>query len=428
MGRRRCSAWWLSCFALAVAIVADDLALSSGVPPSLTGVLGSLPPSKPHTLEHTVGLTRRLQAGATKTLRVALCIAGHLRSFVLPGVYSGIYKHILTAPGIDAGVFMVAHLYNQCSSDFCRGAPKMQVDSQAHPNMKEAELLFKPYMKHYEITVGSDCNSLKSSWASSPTGLYNSRTWHCWNDGGYLQIMWLDRAIQEAMHGKFFFDVMLRMRPDVGVFAPIAWTQVSRTAVNFMPKDAGGKSDWFFAAPHSLVHSWWDEIIVPGYKSRILGGCCPDYVIFDRGQGLHQMDFPVAIVRDAGTADCFRLVTSTPLRQECFQDSRSGFFDRLQPDVAVATTTVITRTVITTTRTSTTRTTRPRKIAKVFAPSSSSTTTSTETATSITSTTTDVRVASHAFGHRRLGHPAILALLSWWTSSAPDACMWRVAT
>jgi len=270
-------------------------------------------------------------------LMVAVCITGHLRTFVLKGVFSGIHKHLLTAPGIQAGVFLLGHLGSfQGSADARATAWTTPVVSSANDTrLTEAALpLLRPFIKHLELTDGGDCQALEASWASSRIpGSYNPRTWSCLNEGGYLQVMWMDRAIQEAMHSGDRYDVMLRTRPDVGVFAPIAWSQVSPMAVNFMPKDAGGKSDWFFVVAWSLIESWWDETIIPGYKDRTLGGCCPDYVIFDRGEQLQQMDFPVVIVRDSQRADCFRLVSNFDLRQACFEKLGNGFWDRMQSGV-----------------------------------------------------------------------------------------------
>jgi len=171
-----------------------------------------------------------------------------------------------------------------------------------------------------ESTSGS-CRDLEEKWGFD--GI-NGRS--CTANGYFMQMMWLDHCIHKVRNSGKQYDLLVRMRPDVGIFQPFPWEQLSRDKVTYMQKDAGGKVDWFFSVPWSTISTWWDPIAELYASGR---GGLPDYTIFENQNGLAEQDFPVVIVRGKRSAQCWRIVTNSAFQQDCNQKTAAGFWEQL---------------------------------------------------------------------------------------------------
>lgn len=259
------------------------------------------------------------QSLAKKThYRVAVCSTGHLRTFVQPGVYSGLVANLLqTLPG-TTDLFLTGHLgYYAGSADASYTIQDKQGVTSAYDEALTRALKYVGLNgSQAEITQG-DCSALQAAWRRDGiTGRYCNG-----QSGDFMQIMWLDHCIRRVRQSGTKYDVLVRMRPDVGIFKPIY--SLDRESVSYMQKDAGGKADWFFTVPWATLETWWDPLAeLYSYG----GGGLPDYTLFEDTRGLTETDFPVAIVRGRRSAQCFRLVHSFEHRSDCYKKAPSGYF------------------------------------------------------------------------------------------------------
>jgi len=89
-----------------------------------------------------------------------------------------------------------------------------------------------------------------------------------------MQVMWLGHCIHKVRTSGVHYDLMVRIRPETGVFEPIPWTALSTTLVSYAQKKTRGRqsmADWFFTIPMPALNSWWDRF--EGlYASGVAGG------------------------------------------------------------------------------------------------------------------------------------------------------------
>lgn len=196
------------------------------------------------------------RSGRSGFQRAALCVTGHVRTFVLPGVSDSWVKNLITTnPGGPVDTFFFGHLghYGKHASTEALSAQDVGLKKAlANPSLR---------VKHAEITQSGSCDDLGKSWGKNLTD--------CNYSGRYLQVMWMDRCVQMVMQEPERYDLIIRMRPDVGVFNPIPWGQMSTTKVNYMkrhvptkvkfPPQAG--EDWFFTLPRRVVHTYWGRVM-----------------------------------------------------------------------------------------------------------------------------------------------------------------------
>jgi len=139
-------------------------------------------------------------------------------------------------------------------------------------------------------------------------------------------MMWLDHCIDLVLNSSVRYDLILRMRPDIGVFAPIPWWNISLNRVSIMLKDSGGIADFFFTIPTKLIDGWWKRAV----RQYLKGGSWRsiDTVLFSRKR-MRVTNFPAVIVRDGYAAQCWRIVGSLADRQNCIAKEQAGYFAKL---------------------------------------------------------------------------------------------------
>jgi len=175
--------------------------------------------------------------------------------------------------------------------------------------------------KETYITKGGDCAALLAAWRKA--GVTGRR---CGPNKNFMQVMWIDHCVHMVRKSGVVYDLILRTRPDVGVFQSINYNALPLNAVSAMPKDEGGGADWFFAFPMSLVDTWWDRIA--SLYAADAAGPLPDYTLFAppfiRG-ALYVTQFPAVIIRTPTHVECFRL-QDVGLERACYQLQASGYF------------------------------------------------------------------------------------------------------
>jgi len=281
--------------------------------PNVVDILGRLPlPSSPSSV--------MLEHKADKS--IAVCSTGHLRTFSLPGMYSSLEKHLLkTAPG-SIDLFVVGHLGVYRGSDDAQDTVQMDGPSTADDEqlIQALDHLGLKGSDRVEHTSG-DCSALEASWDRDGT---EGRS--CMGNGNFMQMMWLDHCVHMVRSSGRQYDLLVRMRPDVGIFQPFPWDSISTDHVTYMQKDAGGRVDWFFTVPWTTIDTWWDPIA--DMYARGFDGL-PDYSIFSNPEMLVESNFPVVIVRGSRSAQCWRIVTSADLQSDCEHKTATGFWEQL---------------------------------------------------------------------------------------------------
>jgi len=283
--------------------------------PSIIDILGRLP--------RPASMASQAKQNRSSGGKVAVCSTGHLRTFSLPGMYSSLSKHLLqSAPG-SADLYLVGHLGAFRGSDDAHKTVQMDGPATADDALlTQARGHLGLSGDHVEHTSG-DCTALEESWARDGiTGRV------CTDNGNFMQMMWLDHCVHMVRNSGKHYDLLVRMRPDVGIFQPFPWDTLSDDHVTYMQKDAGGKVDWFFTVPWSTIDTWWDP--VAAMYATGFGGL-PDYSIFSHSEMLVERNFPVVIVRGIRSAQCWRIVTSSKLQSDCEQKTGSGFWEQLHP-------------------------------------------------------------------------------------------------
>eukprot|EP00930_Biecheleria_cincta_P028264 TRINITY_DN1970_c0_g1_i9.p1 TRINITY_DN1970_c0_g1~~TRINITY_DN1970_c0_g1_i9.p1 ORF type:complete len:296 (+),score=43.65 TRINITY_DN1970_c0_g1_i9:204-1091(+) len=279
--------------------------------PNIMDVLARLP----------TGQVAMSMSESKRARKVAVCVSGHLRTFILPGVHSALAKHAVQVDGVSVDTYIVGHLgkYANTVSAFT-GMGFQESHASALGNAQSPEVQSAIHYaglntKDTYISMG-DCPALEAAWQAD--GIKGRG---CKEFGSFLQIMWLDQCVRMVRTSGVAYDLIVRTRPDMGVFQPIDYNSLPLNQVSFMPKD-DGRADYFFAIPMSLVTAWWD-----GIANMYVGGemQAPDFKIFGDGAGMHQTQFPAAIVRDPSKVECFRLMDAA-LRSACQQAQNGQYF------------------------------------------------------------------------------------------------------
>jgi len=286
---------------------------------NLVDILGALAAKDPQA----VSLAQQQFAGVQSTTATAVCSSGHLRTFAMPGMYKSLQQNLLSRPNTD--LFLVGHFGAFHGSPSAKSIQKFVLSRDDEALQKAIKFLG---LDEAHMALGSgDCDELEAVWKEDGV---TGRS--CRGANGYrMQLLGVDHCIRLVKHTKKHYDLFVRMRPDIGIFAPMPWDSVDLHKVTYMPKDCGGKADFFFAAPMNLLDKWWDHVLdLYKYNSHTP----PDYAIFSNSAStpIKEAGFPAAIVRGEHLLECFRLVngmvwqSSGQLQEQCKQAQECGLF------------------------------------------------------------------------------------------------------
>jgi hypothetical protein len=147
-----------------------------------------------------------------------------------------------------------------------------------------------------------------------------------------MQIMWLDHCIDKVRQSGVKYDLLVRTRPDVGIFAPMPWNNIDPHRICYMQKDNSSRADFTFTVPMDMLDAWWDNIMNVYKREDPDNEGAPDYVILNSdkvssGRALKEVNFPAAIVRGSHSVECMRLVKSPEYKRDCERKEAAGFFD-----------------------------------------------------------------------------------------------------
>lgn len=284
--------------------------------------------------------------------RVAMCMFGHVRTFVLPGVHSSIARNVMGSAahprrthvqGQDSqdsqdinkpgavDLFFLGHLGNF-------GHTKDLVGNSSFSDTELQEALNFPglNLKYQEVHESAHCEVLQELWQKEGTqGRTCPQIWE-----SCMPFMWMDRCVDAVKKAEDPYDLIIMSRPDVGVFAPMPWDKISFTKVNYMKRAYGMGEDWFFTLPMVAVDTYWHEIREifrkhPRHQA-------PDRNMFVRDRDpnpppeaailrplLEPLQFPAVIVRNGTRADCERLETmklTSNYRYLCDEETHAGYW------------------------------------------------------------------------------------------------------
>lgn len=277
-----------------------------------------------------------------KNHRVAVAVTGHLRTFTLPGVYQALAKNVVqSAPGGPADVFLVAHTGKFAKSP--RGEKFLTAfDSKdlvdEHSAALQAALSYRPLNIKYQLISDGSCKALKEAWKEDGfrdrhchgTGLSNRA------EGVFMQVMWMDHAFHKIRTSGTHYSVIVRSRPDVGIFSMLDWrNSIATDKISVMKKDSGGRADWFFSFPTHFLDTWWDKI---AQKYRLGIKSLPDYYMFNhqiKFKLVGRTSFPAAIVRSPKEVECDRLKSDPTIKKECENAVTVGYFSRSRSRLGV---------------------------------------------------------------------------------------------
>lgn len=251
--------------------------------------------------------------------KVAMCLTGHVRTLVLPGVHRA-----LASNSGNADLFIVAHMGN-------KGHPAGKVLPEmaalvSESAVSEALNYLGMRVKYVEVHPESGCEFLREAWVKD--GIANRTCDTEPADPNFLQIMWIDHCFRQVLKSEQKYELLVRSRPDVGLFLPVQWSHVSRQLVQYMQKDWHGRADWFFTMPRALVKEYWHEIMYL-YLPKYRHAPNPDYAIFNYAATpcLQETAFPAVIVRGRHKAECWRMFgKARRFRDSCEKAVSSGYF------------------------------------------------------------------------------------------------------
>lgn len=260
--------------------------------------------------------------------KVAVCVTGHLRTFIEPGVHSALAKNI-AHDGVSVDTYIVGHTGTYAYTPRAKnGLSYLMAHTSALENANSPEILkainFPGLNTRKAFITKGDCAALEASWHADGV---TDRI--CHENGNFLQVMWIDKCIHMIRETGINYDLVLRTRPDVGVFQPVNYSALPWNRVGCMRKDDVPlcRADWFFAMSMPTVHTWWDRIAsvyVDIEKSGRFGSPIIEYTIFNDSPTFQTL-FPAAIVRSPTEVECFRLM-DVGLRSACEGLAAGGYF------------------------------------------------------------------------------------------------------
>jgi len=252
--------------------------------------------------------------GTRAAQKVAVVAVGHVRTFILPGVYSSISTNLMgTFPG-TADFFFVAHLGKYVDS-WAHGAADVDVSSYLHAfNDSEEKAVtsvldgMKEYPTHVEIHSGCSCHDLVDARTQ-----FGTTGPDCESANGHLmQVLWMDHAFQQVERSGPY-DIVVRIRPDVAVFEPFPWQLLSISEISYEQKRDFGMADWTFAFPFLFLKQTWPSVVDKFITQSKDPSASPDVVWHFHGR---EVNFPTVVVRSAGAASC-KHVRDSALYAEC---------------------------------------------------------------------------------------------------------------
>lgn len=205
-------------------------------------------------------------------LKIALCVVGSLRTFLLPPVYTSIHDHLVLPhpPGtVDVYLFLTTHHTGRSNED-----GQIDQECSAVPLSTAQELL---HPVHTSLNpFPSDCQHL--SFKGQCCGERGSLT-----ESSYIQLGAIDACFTlAASKGGGTYSHFMRTRPDLYIGSPVpSWVWAAKHSARTvwtMDKDAPG-SDMLFLFGVRLLEVWWRSLPWSPCTAFPVGS--PEYFIFE---------------------------------------------------------------------------------------------------------------------------------------------------
>lgn len=246
---------------------------------------------------------------STPVRKVAVCATGHIRSFVQRGVRESVIKNLLNnSQDIQMHYYFIGH--TGADKTIRDGVQILNSPEAAREGLEAMATLVK--LKEFN-THGGTCDDLTNRWR------IDGREHNCTNHPNFLQAQWVDRCFQKVLEASKteHYDLIIRSRPDVGIFEPLDFREISPSQVTAVGDVSKGGMDYFFVAPASLIQRYWQLVMSVYVGEELYKGGAPDHGIFpsthvknktfsnDLGSMVHYLDsgytLPAVLVRNSTT-------------------------------------------------------------------------------------------------------------------------------
>jgi hypothetical protein len=263
------------------------------------------------------------------TQKVAIVAVGHIRTFILPGVYSSMSTNLLGTFSGAGDYFFIGHRGKYIDS-WAHGAENVSVTSYLNrmggSEQKAATSILTSMLAsitHAEIHDGSTCNDLIEARRQ-----YGTRGPDCDSEtnGHLMQVLWLDHAFQQI--DRFGpYDLVVRIRPDVAVFKPFPWASLPTDRISYCDKRDMGIVDWVIVLPATFLRESWPRIVQRFVWQSETPWNSPDIAWKNSGSFdyAEYVDFPAIVVRSADDANC-QHVKDDGLYDDCLKICQNGYF------------------------------------------------------------------------------------------------------
>lgn len=283
--------------------------------------------------------------------RIAICSAGHARSFYRMSMPHALMHNLIDAVpnGGEADLFLFAHVERGQPFGDRNKEQLFKTTAEEIAALEKALLVPGLRIKYKEIHHGSTPEELVRSFKKDNMTLLDdipsaplieqkrilTRPHDQGRSGDTLasamQFLWMYRCFDKVQQVSTIdgraYDLIVRTRPDILLFAQLPWSTLQMSKLNYMPRwqfqpanelrNFGGE-DWFFAATPSVLSNYMaplrEKYIYLQGLSLDQGGFFP--VTWDASpwavearSHLAEVVFPVTILRGSGLLECERVDT-----------------------------------------------------------------------------------------------------------------------
>jgi hypothetical protein len=251
----------------------------SVAPPELPLKAPKAAPTPPHyyTLEFPGHLA---PVAPPRPLKIALCIVGTLRTFLLPPVFESIHRNLVAVhPQGTVDVYFHLSLHHsgkrydvECSGE---GA-----------TLATAQSLFNP-LETVLSTIPSNCAHTRFN-GTCCTGPFEGHV----TEGNFMQASRIAKCFEAAASrgGQHYYTHYVRARPDLYIgapFPPWVWGEQHAAHKIFTSDKDAPASDMLFAFGSRLLTAWWRRLPLRNCTQFPVGGSL-EYFLFD---GVEQASF-----------------------------------------------------------------------------------------------------------------------------------------
>merc|ERR1711879_755261 len=116
----------------------------------------------------------------------------------------------------------------------------------------------KPWTVHFEVQRYGDCHEIDAYYLA--VGINRK----CRNNPILLQVLDIDRCFNMVLRAQTKYELIVRLRPDIGVFRPIPYSNLPNDRISYTAKAQpyGDGWDYFFIVPPAAVKPYWEDLFL----------------------------------------------------------------------------------------------------------------------------------------------------------------------